>query len=213
MFERFKRSWQEQRERGALLSAQQELQEDVPPDVAEAAFNRKVLTAVLTGTTAVIHISLGGQLFVLNGLGFLALLAADNLVPERESYQKYTRGALFNYTGLTFAGYFALRGLAGFSSPVGMATKLVELGLLQVLREEDKVAGAAAERSDASALLAASNEDDEEWSIFDDFDDFGDLTAVPEDTEDEDAWVTFEESDDSDDTISVVDEDEESENL
>ena len=106
----------------------------------EEEFNRKALIAALTGTTAAIHIYLGGTLFVLNGVGFLAALAAHYAVPQRESYQKWTREGLFGYTGVTVAGYFALKGLAGFGSPIGLATKLVELGLMRVLWEDGKAA-------------------------------------------------------------------------
>ena len=106
----------------------------------EEAFNRQALIAALTGTTAAIHIYLGGTLFVLNGVGFLAGLAAHYAVPQRESYQKWTREGLFGYTGVTVAGYFALKGLAGFASPIGLATKLVELGLMRVLWEDGQAA-------------------------------------------------------------------------
>ncbi|MGB0388356.1 MAG: hypothetical protein ACPGWR_26350 [Ardenticatenaceae bacterium] len=106
----------------------------------EEAFNRDLLITALTGTTAVIHIYLGGTLFVLNGVGFLAALAAHHAVPQRESYQKWTREGLFGYTGVTVAGYFALKGLAGFGSPIGVATKVVELGLMRVLWEDAEAA-------------------------------------------------------------------------
>ena len=106
----------------------------------EEAFNREALIAALTGTTAAIHIYLGGTLFVLNGVGFLAALGAHYAVPQRESYQKWTREGLFGYTGVTVAGYFALKGLAGFASPIGLATKLVEMGLMRVLWEDAEAA-------------------------------------------------------------------------
>ncbi len=106
----------------------------------EEVFNRELLIAALTGTTAVIHVYLGGTLFVLNGIGFLAALGAHYAVPQRESYQKWTREGLFGYTGVTVAGYFALKGLAGFASPIGVATKVVELGLMRVLWEDAEAA-------------------------------------------------------------------------
>ncbi len=106
----------------------------------EEAFNRELLIAALTGTTAAIHIYLGGTLFVLNGVGYLAALGAHYAVPQRESYQKWTREGLFGYTGVTVAGYFALKGLAGFGSPIGVATKMVELGLMRVLWEDAEAA-------------------------------------------------------------------------
>lgn len=42
----------------------------------EAAFNRRVAIVALTGATAALHLSLGTLIFVLNGLGYLALLWA-----------------------------------------------------------------------------------------------------------------------------------------
>ena len=106
----------------------------------EEKFNRELLIVGLSGATAVIHIYLGGTLFLLNGVGFLAAVGAHYAVPQRESYQKWTREGLFGYTGVTVAGYFALKGLAGFGSPIGLATKLVELGLMRVLWEDGKAA-------------------------------------------------------------------------
>ena len=99
----------------------------------EDTVNRNVLIAGLTGTTAVLHVALGTQIFVLNGIGYLALLAAHYATPERESYRKYTRDALFGYTSFTVVAYFAARGTSGFLDPTGVASKLIELGLLRVL--------------------------------------------------------------------------------
>jgi hypothetical protein len=136
-----------QRERGNSLQrlAKEEvagasIEEQARMIEQEEQFNRELLIAALTGTTAAIHIYLGGTLFVLNGVGFLAGLAAHYAVPQRESYQKWTREGLFGYTGVTVAGYFALKGLAGFGSPIGIATKVVELGLMRVLWEDGEAA-------------------------------------------------------------------------
>jgi hypothetical protein len=118
----------------------------------EDAFNREALITLLTTTTAVIHVYLGGTLFVLNGVGFLALLAAHYAVPQRESYKKWTRDALFTYTGFTFVGYFVVKGLAGWTNPLGIATKLVELGLLRVLSADRKAA------EDAPMLILQADE-------------------------------------------------------
>lgn len=131
---------QTQRERGTLIrqlsttDLMTETTEQLDLLLAqEETFNRQTLIKVLTGATAVIHIYLGGTLFVLNGAGFLALLALHYAVPQRESYQKWTRDGMFGYTGVTLAGYFAVRGTAGFLDPTGIVTKLIELGLMRVL--------------------------------------------------------------------------------
>ena len=70
---------------------------------------------------------------MLNGVGFLAALAAHYGVPQRESYQQWTRDGLLGYTGFTVAGYFVVNGIGGWTNPLGIATKLVELGLIRVL--------------------------------------------------------------------------------
>lgn len=143
MFSTIMQKFNAQRERGNLIqhitkenAARSSVEEQTRVIEQEEAFNRDLLITALTGTTAAIHIYLGGTLFVLNGVGFLAALGAHYAVPQRESYQKWTREGLFGYTGVTVAGYFALKGLAGFGSPIGIATKVVELGLMRVLWED-----------------------------------------------------------------------------
>lgn len=107
----------------------------------EAAFNRRVAIVAFTGATAALHLSLGTPIFVLNGLGYLALLGVHFAVPDRESYRTYTRDALFGYTGVTVIGYFAMRGAAGFADPTGIASKLIELGLMSALWQDRGSAG------------------------------------------------------------------------
>lgn len=128
-----------QRQRGSLLHrlAEQEIPADSIDQAQllkdEEAFNRQALIAALTSSTAVIHIYLGGTLFVLNGVGFLALLAAHYAVPPRESYRKWTRDGLLGYTSFTALAYFVVKGVSGWTNPIGIATKLIELGLIRVL--------------------------------------------------------------------------------
>lgn len=128
-----------QRRRGSLLqrlaegeiSAESIDQTQLLKD--EEAFNRQALIVALTTSTAIIHIYVGGTLFVLNGIGFLVLLAAHYTAPPRESYRKWTRDGLMGYTGFTTLAYFIVRGIGGWTSPIGVASKLVELGLIRVL--------------------------------------------------------------------------------
>lgn len=109
---------------------------------------RDVSITALAGTTAVIHVWLGSSLFVLNGVGYAGLLAAHYLVPEEERYKQYTRDALFGYSGITIIGYFAVKGAtSGFTSVLGMATKMDELGLMYMLWKERQVAKLEAEHS------------------------------------------------------------------
>ncbi|HRI63642.1 MAG TPA: hypothetical protein PK156_05375, partial [Polyangium sp.] len=112
----------------------------------EDARNREVLIAALTTTTAVIHIVLGGKLFVLNGAGFLALLAARHLLPKNEAYQSFARESLAGYTGLTIIAYFLEHGTTSFADVTGIGCKLIELGLLRVLWADHRAARAKLER-------------------------------------------------------------------
>ena len=107
----------------------------------ENEFNRKLLIIGLTGGTAVMHLIIPNPLFILNGLGYLALLVAHNTVPQRESYTRYTRDVLTAYTGFTFVGYFVVNGPAGFLSVSGVLNKMIELALMSVLIEERLQAG------------------------------------------------------------------------
>ena len=145
MFRSLAQGFRRQRQRGQLIRSLTTTPEDNDQReqlVAEEDwFNRQVMITGLTSTTAVIHIFLGGQLFILNGVGFLALLGAHYALPKRESYQKYTRDALFGYTGLTVAAYFLKYGTGGFNNVLGLGTKLVELGLMRVLWEDRVAAG------------------------------------------------------------------------
>lgn len=143
MFNTILQSFKQQQTRGRLIQkliAAKDQQGTVLL-AQEAAFNRQVAIIALTGATATIHIALGTPLFILNGVGYLALLGAHLAVPDRESYRTYTRNALLGYTGVTVIGYFALQGVAGFTDPLGVLNKLIELGLLNVLWEDRGSAG------------------------------------------------------------------------
>ena len=110
-------------------------------EMSEAQITRDVLIITLTGTTAIIHLTLGSSLFVLNGVGYAGLLAAHYLVPPRETYRQYTRDALLGYTGFTFVAYFLVNGVPGaFTSVTGVVCKLVELGVLNVLWKDRQAA-------------------------------------------------------------------------
>ncbi len=102
--------------------------------------NRDILIKALTGATGVIHLYIGGKLFILNGLGYLALLAAREFLPKRESYQEFLRDGLLGYTALTVAGYFWKYGTNGFEMITGLSTKLIELGLMKALWSEREAA-------------------------------------------------------------------------
>lgn len=106
---------------------------------------REVLVISLTSATAILHLTLGTKLFVLNGVGYAGLLALHYLAPQSETYRQYTRSALFGYTGVTTLGYFIVNGVGSFTNPVGIANKLIELGLLAVLWQDQKEASRSAQ--------------------------------------------------------------------
>lgn len=94
----------------------------------------------LTVATAVVHLYLGFQglpLFVLNGLGYLALLAALYLpVPQLAPYQNIIRWVLIGYTALTIVLWLVITG--GQSNATGYIDKVVELLLIGLLLAETR---------------------------------------------------------------------------
>lgn len=113
-------------------------------NLSEEEITREVLIIGLTSATAIIHLTLGAPIFVLNGIGYAGLLGLHYLVPPKEAYRQYTRSALFGYTGVTVVGYFIVNGAGGFMNSIGIANKLLELGLLAVLwqdQQESRIEG------------------------------------------------------------------------
>jgi hypothetical protein len=88
---------------------------------------------VLTIGTALIHLYLGLQgfpLFVLNGLGYLALLAALTLpIAQISDYRSLIRWVLVGYTALTIFLWI----LVGARNSIGYADKVIELVLIALL--------------------------------------------------------------------------------
>lgn len=92
----------------------------------------------LTVATAIVHLYLGFgglPLFVLNGLGYLALLAALYLpIPRLAPYQGIVRWVLIGYTALTIVLWLLITGSA--SNATGYIDKVVELLLILLLIAE-----------------------------------------------------------------------------
>ncbi|HEX2728437.1 MAG TPA: hypothetical protein VHM16_01710 [Rubrobacteraceae bacterium] len=88
---------------------------------------------VLTAATALIHLYLGllgFTLFILNGLGYLTLLAALYLpVPQLARYRNAARWVLVGYTALTIFLWI----LVGARTPIGYIDKLIEVALIALL--------------------------------------------------------------------------------
>jgi hypothetical protein len=95
---------------------------------------------VLTVGTALIHLYLGLRgfpLFILNGLGYLTLLAALTLpIPRISDYRNLTRWILVGYTALTIFLWI----LVGARNAIGYTDKIIELALLALLLIEARKA-------------------------------------------------------------------------
>ena len=87
---------------------------------------------LLTAITAVIHLSIGGTLFLLNGLGYLGLLLLFYL-PFFGQWRGAIRWLFIGYTILTIVLYFVFSGADSFQNMLGLATKLVEVILVVLL--------------------------------------------------------------------------------
>ena len=94
---------------------------------------RIIALALLTG---LIHLYLGVQdgiaLFILNGLGFIALVAGLYLLPQLAKWRSYIRWALAAYTAVTVIAYFVVNNQP-FDSGVGLVTKAIEVILIILL--------------------------------------------------------------------------------
>lgn len=105
---------------------------------------------ILTVLTALIHLGLGfafmsnpdflGELFILNGIGYLALMYALLWKPSFLAGQgALVRWVLIGFTAVTFVMYFVMNGAGAFTSPPGLVDKAIEaLLLLSLFRYSDK---------------------------------------------------------------------------
>lgn len=98
----------------------------------------RVGVVVLVLGTAAIHLYLGLSglpLFVLNGIGYLALVATLYLpVPQFARYRSAVRWVLVGYTALTILLWI----LVGARTPLGYADKLIEIALITLLLLEGR---------------------------------------------------------------------------
>jgi hypothetical protein len=92
---------------------------------------------ILTGlTTALIHFSLlfPDPLFILNGLGYLALLAAYFLpIDIAKRYHKLVRWAFIAFAFVTIAAWVAIGDKSWPAGSFGYFTKLIEVVLIVLL--------------------------------------------------------------------------------
>jgi uncharacterized membrane protein len=88
--------------------------------------------AVLTLGTALVHLQLNfpDPVIILNGLGYLALLAALYLpLPQLARYRNVVRLVLIGYAALTIFLWV----LIGARTPVGYIDKAIEIALIALL--------------------------------------------------------------------------------
>lgn len=102
--------------------------------------NRQWGIVALTVITALIHIGLAipglpdafSIIFLLNGIGYLALVAALYFLPQLAEQREMVRWALLAFTAVTFILYFVFN-LPNSLSPIGLIDKAVELALIVLL--------------------------------------------------------------------------------
>ena len=96
-----------------------------------------LLTAAIVGltlATAYIHLSLGGLLFTLNGLGFIGLaglvvIGAVSPIALVKRFSWFPRVALIGYSAMTIAGYLVM----GPYFSLGFIAKGIEVALIALL--------------------------------------------------------------------------------
>jgi hypothetical protein len=97
----------------------------------------KIGVIVLTIGTALIHFSLlfPDPMFIMNGLGYLALLAALYLpIPQLAGRQRLVRWVLIGYTLLAVVIWAAI----GSRIPIAYLDKIIEVLLIVLLVIEDR---------------------------------------------------------------------------
>ncbi len=98
----------------------------------------RVGIVVLTVATALIHFRQAflfpapDPVFILNGIGYLTLLAALYLpIPQLSGYKRIIRFALIGFTALTFALFFIITG--GVGTAIAYIDKVFEAILIVLL--------------------------------------------------------------------------------
>lgn len=95
---------------------------------------------LLTLATAIIHLVLGIQfnlgMFILNGIGYIALLTALYL-PQLRGQRKLIRWVLIAYTAVTVLAWVAI----GERNAIGWIDKIIEVALIVLLYIEGRTFG------------------------------------------------------------------------
>jgi hypothetical protein len=117
------------------VSCDKEYMMDAPRTSFDTAIDAGII--VLTIGTAVTHMSLlfPDVMFLLNGIGYLALLGALYLpIPRLMPYRRLIRRALIGYAILTIVLWIAI----GERSTIGYLNKLNETALVALLLLRDR---------------------------------------------------------------------------
>ncbi len=97
---------------------------------------RRYAIIALTVITAIVHLGLGfttsNTLFILNGLGYLALIVALYFIPQLAAQRSLIRWVLLGYTAVTFVLYFVFN-WPNIWGPAGLIDKAIELILIVLL--------------------------------------------------------------------------------
>lgn len=103
--------------------------------IAKLSGRQKAIVG-LAVATAVIHLILGIQFgaipFILNFLGYLALVVALYFLPQLSGQRALVRWGLVGYTALTIILYFVMNDDA-LTSALGLVTKAIEVALIVLL--------------------------------------------------------------------------------
>lgn len=113
-------------------------------DLAANLTNRQKIITGLAVATGVIHLILALLsrsdalflvLFLLNGLGYLALIAALYYMPQMAAQRSMLRWVLLGFTAVTFVLYFVFNWTTALN-PMGIVDKLIELALMVLLWQD-----------------------------------------------------------------------------
>lgn len=110
--------------------------------ISTRARSSQIALIVLTIITALIHFERAIEdpdiriLFILNGLGYFALLAAFYM-PMFQQYHKLVRWTFIIYTAVTILLYFVWVAMSReWTIPLGPIAKLVELAMIVIILRE-----------------------------------------------------------------------------
>jgi hypothetical protein len=101
--------------------------------------SRRYLIILLTVATGLIHLVLLGflfggaqPLFILNGLGYLALIAALYFIPQLAGMRSLIRWVLIAYAAITVIAYLVMN-WPDIWNPLGIIAKVIEIVLIILL--------------------------------------------------------------------------------